>query len=101
MGVDDVHVQATQGPNTRPDGERVQRVRLAEGPRDTVQVRAVGAWGARDDLDVVALSPLELGEVRHVHLYAPEPRQVEIADVGNLHNRPSGDPTTSTNCPQG
>ena len=64
----------------------MQRVRPAEGLRDTAHVGALRAWGARNDLDVVALSPLELGEVRHVRLNPAKPGQVEVADVRDFHN---------------
>jgi hypothetical protein len=60
-------------------------VRPAEGLRDTAHVGALRAWGARNDLDVVALSPLELGEVRDVRLNPTEPGQVEVADVRDFH----------------
>ena len=60
-------------------------MRPAEGLCDTVHVRALRAWGARKDLDVVALSPLELGEVRHVRLDPAESGQVEVADVRDFH----------------
>jgi hypothetical protein len=63
----------------------VQCVRPAEGLRDTAHVGALRAWGARNDLDVVALSPLELGEVRDVRLNPTEPGQVEVADVRDFH----------------
>ena len=66
-------------------GFRVQRVWAAEGLRDTAHVGALSTWGARNDLDVVVLSPLELGEVRHVRLNPAESGQVEVADVRDFH----------------
>ena len=64
----------------------MQRVRPAEGLRDTAHVGALRAGGARNDLDVVALSPLELGKVRHVRLNPAKPGQVEVADVRDFHS---------------